>query len=367
MKNIRNSFLWKILRKIKYISKIIHLIIYSLIVGRKNNSSPHIFFCGYSESSNLGDMAQIAITFKILENEFPQYRIIPCRISFLLHKNEIFIKAIKRILTPKDVFIMESGYNSNDGPQNIMHRKIVSTFPDNRILFLQQTIHFNNEDNLKETEKIFNNNNNNNIYFICRDKVSYEFAKKHFYNCKLFLFPDLVTFAIGNVSMKPLKKQEGILVIKRNDAESFYTKNDLMEKLKRNIPYTYKKIVDTVISTPREMVMHNRNKYIRDMLKMISRYKVVITDRYHGLIFCLIANVPVVVLKTNNHKVTTAYEWLSEDYGKSMFFANDIDEAIDIATEIYNKHQKIENEQNFYNRYYNEFLRVLNKCFYITD
>lgn len=60
---------------------------------------------------------------------------------------------------------------------------------------------------------------------------------------------------------------------------------------------------------------------------MYSKYKVVITDRYHGTIFSLVACTPVIVLKTTDHKVITGAEWFKGIYDDYLFRAESLEEA----------------------------------------
>lgn len=51
----------------------------------------------------------------------------------------------------------------------------------------------------------------------------------------------------------------------------------------------------------------------------MSHYKVVITDRYHGTIFSLIANTPVIIIKSTDHKVTTGADWFKGIYDDYVY------------------------------------------------
>jgi exopolysaccharide biosynthesis predicted pyruvyltransferase EpsI len=67
---------------------------------------------------------------------------------------------------------------------------------------------------------------------------------------------------------------------------------------------------------------------------MFSRYRVTITDRYHGTIFSLAANTPVIVIKTTDHKVTTGADWFKGVYDDSVFVAESLDHAYELAGKI---------------------------------
>src|SRR5690606_39434039 len=48
-----------------------------------------------------------------------------------------------------------------------------------------------------------------------------------------------------------------------------------------------------------------RRGVIEEFLQNIKRHKLVITDRYHGTIFAIAANTPVIVLGSTDHKLSS--------------------------------------------------------------
>ena len=68
-------------------------------------------------------------------------------------------------------------------------------------------------------------------------------------------------------------------------------------------------------------------EYIEKEIEDYSRYKIIITDRYHGTILSLVAGTPVIILKTNDHKVTTGADWFKGVYDEHVFLANDLKNA----------------------------------------
>ena len=61
------------------------------------------------------------------------------------------------------------------------------------------------------------------------------------------------------------------------------------------------------------------------------------TDRYHGPILSLAAGTPVVLIKTTDHKVVTGAEWFRGVYDDYVYVAEDLEQAFEIAKNLYNK------------------------------
>lgn len=64
----------------------------------------------------------------------------------------------------------------------------------------------------------------------------------------------------------------------------------------------------------------------------------IITDRYHGMIFSLISDTPVVVLGTNGHKVKEGATWFNNTYPNSIFFCESVEDAEVKVRELMNNY-----------------------------
>lgn len=83
--------------------------------------------------------------------------------------------------------------------------------------------------------------------------------------------------------------------------------------------------------------------------------KLIITDRYHGLIFSQITSTPVIVIRSNDHKLSSGVNWFSPDIFKNnVTFANSLDEAYNIAEKILQKENITPNPPYFYQTFFNK-------------
>ncbi len=85
-----------------------------LLINDAEKTEKHIFYCGVCESSNMGDMAQTFCTLNWMRNNYPDYRIILCRISVFRDIKCNLIGTMKKVAKPDDIIFFQSGYNTHD-------------------------------------------------------------------------------------------------------------------------------------------------------------------------------------------------------------------------------------------------------------
>ncbi len=129
---------------------------------------------------------------------------------------------------PTDVTILlQGGGNWGDvwkDPHNF-RKKIVSLYPNNKIIVFPQTIHYNNHENLINDSIFFSQYPN--VTICARDRDSYNILQTHFTNNPSYLLPDMAFYIDINDNILKHKGNK-ILFAKRKDREY----ND-------NINYTY--------------------------------------------------------------------------------------------------------------------------------
>ncbi len=202
-----------------------------------------------------------------------------------------------------------------------------------------------------------NLDNHPNCLLMCRDEKSFNFAKKFFHKTKLLLYPDIVTSLIGSFDYN--NKRNGILFCIRNDAEAYYGRNTIINFMKKFSP-TKTDITDTYAQIKPSILKKNRRKILNETFESFSHYKLVITDRYHGTIFSLISNTPVIVLGTNDHKLESGIKWFSENEFKNyIYFAKNLEEAFKQAESILKNSPTKKLHSYFNQKYYNTLLEKI--------
>lgn len=286
-----------------------------------------VFLFGCPGHSNLGDQAQTYCIEKWLKENYPDYEI---RFFTLKSVSEDVFSDLRRFIRKQDLIMCHSGYHFTDLYHECdVYKKMANLFPDYRITIFPQTIFFKSQTALEETAEIFNNHGN--TLLMCRDAVSYKTAQQYFTKCRLLLMPDIVTSLIGSLQFKG--KRNGVLFCIRNDKEAFYNKADI-NALRRRFSAVQTEMTDTTLNMVWQEIAANRECVLFNEIKKYAQFKVVITDRYHGTIFSLIAGTPVVVLGTNDHKLSSGVTWFPNEYKDYVFFVSNLDDAYERATMI---------------------------------
>lgn len=325
-----------------------------------DTSKKHIYFVGVPMHLNMGDQAQKYCIDMWLKNNYPDYDIE--HFFTWPFYNSSFRKKLRKTIQPQDIIVIQSGYCTTSWHfDHYMHRFIVKNFKGNPVLIMPQTVLFSRKRDAKKTAAIYGQHKK--LLFLARDKISYESAKEYFKGTKVECFPDIVTTLIGDFKYNAPKERKGVLLCVRNDGEKLYSSYVIESLSKRFRDEGYEcKISDTNSTLPLKELQEKFEDELKKQIEEFAGYKLIITDRYHGTIFSLIANTPVIVLSTNDHKVKTGTEWFRGVYEGSYFNADGIDEAFNIAIKVLNSDKDLDNHKYFkeyYNQLYKLFLKVM--------
>ena len=125
-----------------------------------------------------------------------------------------------------------------------------------------------------------------------------------------------------------------------------------------------KEKVDTTLKgVSCEELDKHRDEIIYGMISKFATYKVVITDRYHGTIFSAIANTPVIVVNSADHKLSSGVKWFpEEEYHDAVQYAQSLDDAYFKAQAILSqKDRTYKNPPYFRNQYWDKLKDILEK------
>ena len=320
-------------------------------IFRKSKNSKRILYVGIPVHLNLGDQAQKYCIRKWIEENYPEYEVLEIPTRIIVDEKFNFLSILEKNVKENDIIIFQSGYCTHDlgaSQEDLMHRIVISKFPNNKMLMLPQTVYFQNQKRKKMSMEIYNRAKK--MYFLARDNVSFDIAKEMFPRLHIDLYPDIVTTLIG--TKKYSEKRDGIFLCTRQDCEKFYSDKEI-EKLKKKLLEKDKVYQgDTTISdcNPYWLDQHLEEK-LESIFQQYASYELVITDRYHGTIFSLIAGTPVIVVKTQDHKVSTGVDWFKDIYDY-VYFADSLDEAYEKAIDILNNKKEIKPEKYFKEKYY---------------
>ena len=335
---IKNSLRWLYVPLIKFVSKPQkdkedkdkYLLFEKLQPGGRR-----VFYFGVTAHRNLGDLAQRYCITKWIEEYYPSYEIVMVESDVIVNRkiSNRFFEHLKLIYGKDDIIVFQSGYCTQDlgGNHPLMHRLVCSNMPEAKILMMPQTIYFRHEKNRKKCAE--NHNNARRMLFLARDKVSYEQAQKMFPDIHVEAYPDIVTTLIGAINFN--NPRNGVCLCTRNDGEKYYSDIE--------IDYLEDKLITDGIRVARKdtqsfqsvnEIINNLHFFIREEIESYSHYEVTITDRYHGTIFSLCAGTPVIIIKTNDHKVVTGADWFKGVYDDYVYVAEDLDDAYNLCKKV---------------------------------
>ncbi|MGQ0713952.1 MAG: polysaccharide pyruvyl transferase family protein [Gemmatimonadaceae bacterium] len=206
-----------------------------------------------------------------------------------------------------------------------LREEILRSFPRNRIIQLPQTIHFASIDALRRARAAADSHPK--LTILARDSRSLEVARNEF-RARSVLCPD-IAFAVGPVP-RPRAPDRAVLWLLRTDKESRAVVRhgeageevdwlDELPMILRDISYLlmgatrrkpFGRYVRPLLMSVYRLLARQR---VRRGLDMLAAGKVVITDRIHGHILCLLMGVPHVLLDNSYGKLSTFHRTWTAD------------------------------------------------------
>lgn len=288
-------------------------VVYNLFpekIAENTENKKRIYFLLSTDYANLGDHAMSYASLKFFEKYFNNYEVIEITVNDTLKT----FKSLKNMIRKKDIVCLKGGGNIGIEyfREELIRRKIISSL-DNRIIVFPQTVYFPNtklgKKEFDNTKRIYNKNSELRIFL--RDNFSYEYCINELNNIQLV--PDIVfSLEKKEIKNKEFEKNTRFVpsICMRTDVEGVYQnsfKNELINNLKRN--YGDVRVFDTI--KPYYISINNRNEELHKLMNDIKKSSVLITDRLHGMILAYLLEVPCIVLKTYNYKLTGQYKWLA--------------------------------------------------------
>jgi exopolysaccharide biosynthesis predicted pyruvyltransferase EpsI len=304
---------------------------YMTLKKKISSTSPNIFLFGTPNHSNMGDQAQTYCIINWMNQNYPEHKV---HTFYLKNSTGRILQYIRQNIQKDDKIFCHSGYHlTNLYDEQRIYSKLVEMFPDFPIVIFPQTINYTQPEVATKTASLFNNHKD--LTILCRDEVSFKTAQTLFSQCHLLLYPDVVTSLIGTKQFE--NKRDGILFCIRNDKEAFYNPEQITGLRKRIEQFDVVSMTDTTISMPAVEIAENREKILNSIFEDYSGFRLIITDRYHGTIFSLIAGTPVIVLSSSDHKLSSGVKWFPPEFSDYVRYANSLDEAYQLAELSLNK------------------------------
>lgn len=286
---------------------------------KHTTSSPRIFYMMGLDKRfpNLGDQAQAAAIPLWFQTHFA-WPVIHIK------NNEVHqcLPLLVRHIQPNDLVFLHSGGNFGDDwyQTQLDREQIIAALHNNPIIQLPQTVFYSDteagQQAVKRSQQIISNHPN--LLIFGRDVQSAALAKSLFPLATVHARPDMVLSLDkylhahhAQLLAAPVKAINKVLLILRNDKEGIYQSVEKQHMLGFLASIGYEVALwDTDVDDV--FTEAGRLNTLVKYLSYIASFDAVITDRYHGLIFSVLIRRPCVVMKTHNHKLTSAFDWFEQ-------------------------------------------------------
>ena len=291
----------KIYKRLIKILMLIKIIILSMVYKNK------IYIFGTPIHGNLGDQAILLGEREFLKDNFQNMKRIEVESSIL----KKFYKIIKKIVGDSVILMHGGGFLGTLWKnEEEMFRITLKNFQKNTIIVFPQTIYFSDDIEerkyLEESKKIYSSHKK--LYICCREKYSYEFMQKEFPLCNVLLIPDMVLYMD---KLQGNENRQNILFCIREDKEKVQYN---LEALKDTLKSEYKVSIDVTDTVIQENIytLKQCEKKVIEKIEQFQKYKLVVTDRLHGMVFAYLSKTPCLVFQNKSYKVKGLYEWIKD-------------------------------------------------------
>ena len=276
----------------------------------------------------------------------------------------------------KSPIFLHGGGNLGDfwsGSQAFRER-IISKYRDRPIVILPQSIYFADENNLKKAASVFNSHPNLTIF--ARDNYSHKIATKFFYDCQVIKSPDMAFQMVEMPGLSSMYNQNvsqnaSILYHDRTDRElnqnyskaSFDIPNLVVEDwplykfYKENPTKGFNQLMARIFSEdkviPRQWLSRQQWKYFHPYaakfnnldnpsihrkswsymhhgIYQFKQYPLIITNRLHGHILCILLGISHIFLPNSYYK----NRYFSETWTHSIPFCRFVEDFSQIKSAV---------------------------------
>lgn len=255
--------------------------------------------------------------------------------------------------------VFHGGGNLGDlwSEQQKFRENVISKYRDRPIIILPQSVYFKNPNNLEKTAKIFNSHPDLTIFV--RDDYSYKIASLAFDKCQVIKAPDMALHMTDLQNIVDIDNpKESILYLCRKDREinEKQLENSLdiptlvvedwiayqwkfghhKNKIAQYLANVYREVWQRGLATPHEWTSRQKwqNSYPYEVnfnhvyqpsihklswglmhsgVYQLKQHKLVITNRLHAHIICVLFKIPHIFLPNSYYKNEAFYEaWTKE-------------------------------------------------------
>lgn len=288
---------------------------------------PICFYLDAATYNNLGDQAIAFATELFLDDEFGKEHVRVVNESDLIG----YIKSLRKQIKDNDIIVLGGGGNMGDlyPRYESLRRLVVKSFPDNKIIIFPQTIDYSKDKygqrELEKAKKVYGSHEN--LTLCARENNTYEILKS--FCRKVILVPDIVFYLVGKLQLEYTRELDCGLCL-REDREAALRseeKSEIESNLKKQ-NLSFEKLTTSSLTQDYIKSFDEREKAIIQKLNEFGKYKYIITDRLHGMIFSILSGTPCVAIDNSNHKVFGVYDIIKNRFTEKPFEVCDIENVV---------------------------------------
>lgn len=272
--------------------------------------SKNIYLMNTHSFNNVGDYAITYAEHAFLKKNFGCYKVIEIPSVICKDGMELLTKYIK---SDELIVISGGGYMGNlwieYGEENV--RNILSVFNNNKILIMPQTIYFTDDEDGEKEERISQRYlNEHKLLKMClRDRDSVCKAESMLDDKKKIEYlPDIVLYLNLCDNQKIRNKYTLCL---RSDKEQIIS-DEMVNSIKKMIQSRNEDIQYMSMNIQDTEYKGEYFEKVNEKLELVKRSKLVITDRLHCMLLCVVTGTPCIAFDNLSHKVSGVYEWINK-------------------------------------------------------
>ncbi len=277
----------------------------------RTDEQPVYFYLDAATYNNLGDQAISLATEWFLDDEFGREHVRVVNEADTIG----YIKSLKKQMHKEDVIVLGGGGNMGDlyPRYESLRRLVIKSFPDNKIVVFPQTIDYSSDaygqKEFERAKRVYGAHKN--LTLCAREEKTFEILEGF---CKnVLLVPDIVLYLADKLSVSKDGSCEcGICL--REDKESLLDgkkREELLAGLKKR-GIESEKITTKSPIEGNLLRFEDRKNALQSKIAEFAKFKFIITDRLHGMIFSILSNVPCIALDNSNHKVFGVHKVIKE-------------------------------------------------------
>lgn len=262
------------------------------------------------EHGNLGDHAIAMAERRFLQKYFPTVPVIELPGFAFSSAAEKYKALLDR---QRDTILIHGGgfIGSLWAEQEDNAQILLKKLKDFRIVVLPQTIFYDDETSEQTARSLAGYKNCPGLLMLVREEYSYQRAQRLLREVNFQLVPDMV-LQLRYKGPRPQRKGIGLCL--RSDKEGVLNaeaKARLAEMMGQTFPEEQVVYTDTVL--PQDVPVQDREAAVQAKLEEFAGYKLMVTDRLHGMVFAALTGTPCLVLDNCDHKVRGVYEWVRQN------------------------------------------------------